>query len=130
MGSIYFFRPLKTYSRKNWRPWPDIAYFFCIWPPPQPPTHTHEDRLRGTSSLLSSEYPELGLQLQRERDFHLVRGSECMELFFHCPIRLQFIFFFFFRWRYSPLWGLACRTIILHFSLSITNSLHLLSPST
>ena len=38
--------------------------------------------------------------------------------------------FFFFRWRYSPLWALACRIISLHFSLSITNSLHLLTPST
>jgi len=38
--------------------------------------------------------------------------------------------FFFFCWRYSPLWALACRTIALHFSLSITNSLHLLTPST
>jgi len=39
-------------------------------------------------------------------------------------------YFFFFNWRYSPLWALACRTIPLHFSLSITNSLHLLTPST
>jgi len=39
------------------------------------------------------------------------------------------LFFFYFRWRYSPLWALACRTIPLHFSLSITNSLHLLTPS-
>ena len=38
--------------------------------------------------------------------------------------------FFFFRWHYSPLWALGCRTIHLHFSLSITNSLHLLTPST
>ena len=38
--------------------------------------------------------------------------------------------FFFFRWRYSPLWALACRTIPLHLSLSITNSLHLLTPNT
>ena len=38
--------------------------------------------------------------------------------------------FYFFRWRYSPLWALACRTIPLHFSLSITSSLHLLTPST
>jgi len=37
---------------------------------------------------------------------------------------------FFFRWRYSPLWALASRTIPLHFSLSITTSLHLLTPST
>ena len=37
---------------------------------------------------------------------------------------------FFFRWRYSPLWALACQTIPLHFPLSITNSLHLLTPST
>ena len=37
---------------------------------------------------------------------------------------------YFFRWHYSPLWALACRTIPLHFSLSITNSLHLLTPST
>jgi hypothetical protein len=35
---------------------------------------------------------------------------------------------FFFRWRYRPLWALACRTIPLHLSLSITNSLHLLTP--
>jgi len=37
---------------------------------------------------------------------------------------------FFFRWRYSSLWALACRTIPLHLSLSITTSLHLLTPST
>ena len=37
---------------------------------------------------------------------------------------------FFFHWRYSPLWALACRTISFHFSLSITNSLHHLTPST
>ena len=28
---------------------------------------------------------------------------------------LNINFFFFFRWRYSPLWALACRTIPLHF---------------
>ena len=39
-------------------------------------------------------------------------------------------FYVFFRWRYSPLRALACRTIPLHFSLSITNSLHLFTPST
>ena len=42
----------------------------------------------------------------------------------------KIFFFFFFRLRYSPLWALACRTIPFHFSLSITNSLHLLTPST
>jgi hypothetical protein len=31
------------------------------------------------------------------------------------------IIFFFFLWRYSPLWALACRIILLHVSLSITN---------
>jgi hypothetical protein len=31
---------------------------------------------------------------------------------------------YFFRWRYSPLWELTCRTIPLHFSLSITNTLN------
>jgi hypothetical protein len=38
----------------------------------------------------------------------------------------------FFRWRYSPLWALACRAIRvpLHLSLAITNSLHLLTSST
>jgi hypothetical protein len=45
-------------------------------------------------------------------------------------ILLGFIFFFFFRWRYSPLWALACRTIPLHLSLSVTKSLHLLTPNT
>ena len=39
-------------------------------------------------------------------------------------------FFFFFRWRYSPLWALACRKIPLHLSLSITLSLNLLTPYT
>ena len=39
-------------------------------------------------------------------------------------------FLSFFRWSYSPLWALACWTIPLHFSLPITNSLHLLTPST
>jgi hypothetical protein len=38
--------------------------------------------------------------------------------------------FFFFLWRYSPLWTLSCRTIPLHLSLSITSSLHLHTPST
>ena len=38
--------------------------------------------------------------------------------------------FFFFQWRYSPLWALVCRTITLHLSLSIARSLHLLTPST
>jgi len=37
---------------------------------------------------------------------------------------------FFFRWRYSLLWALACRTVPLHFYLSFTNSVHLLTPST
>ena len=41
-----------------------------------------------------------------------------------------FFFFFFFRWHYSPLWALACRTMPFQFSLTATNSLHLLTPST
>jgi hypothetical protein len=40
------------------------------------------------------------------------------------------IFFFFFRWRYSPLLALACWKTPLHFPLSITTSLHLLTPNT
>jgi len=39
-------------------------------------------------------------------------------------------FFFFFHWCYNPLWALACRTRPLHLSLSITNSLNLLTPNT
>jgi hypothetical protein len=39
-------------------------------------------------------------------------------------------FFFFFHWRYSPLLALACRTMSLHFVLSITNSVHLLTTNT
>ena len=38
--------------------------------------------------------------------------------------------FFLFHWHYSLLWALACRTISFHFFLSITSSLHLLTPST
>jgi len=38
--------------------------------------------------------------------------------------------YFFFYWYYSPLWALACRTIPFHFSLSITNYLHFLTPIT
>ena len=38
--------------------------------------------------------------------------------------------FFFFHWSYSPLWALAWRKILLHFCLSITNSLRLFTPST
>ena len=38
--------------------------------------------------------------------------------------------FFFYRWHYSPLWGLACRTMSFHFFLSATNYLHLLTPIT
>jgi hypothetical protein len=44
--------------------------------------------------------------------------------------KIKCLYIFYFRWRYSPLWALACRTIPLHFSLSITNSFHLLTPST
>jgi hypothetical protein len=36
----------------------------------------------------------------------------------------------FFHWRYNLLWALACRTIPLHLSLSVTNSVHLLTPNT
>ena len=43
---------------------------------------------------------------------------------------IKIIVFFFFHWHYSPLWALACRTISFNFSLSITNSLQLLTPST
>jgi len=53
--------------------------------------------------------------------------------FCHCSISVYIYLLstlFFFCWRYSPLWALACRTIPLHFSLSFTNSLHLLTPST
>ena len=38
--------------------------------------------------------------------------------------------FFFFRWRCSPLWALACRTMSLHFVLSVTSPLHLLTAIT
>ena len=38
--------------------------------------------------------------------------------------------FFFFHRHYSPLWALACRTMSFYFFLSVTNSLHLLTPST
>ena len=41
----------------------------------------------------------------------------------------MYILFFFHR-NYSPLWAVACRTMSFHFSLSATNSLHLLTPST
>jgi len=46
------------------------------------------------------------------------------------PKTSEFLDFFLFRWRYSPLWALACRTVPVHFPLYITNSLHLLTPST
>ena len=37
---------------------------------------------------------------------------------------------FYIHWRYSPLWAVACRKKALNFPLSITNSLHLLTPIT
>jgi len=40
-------------------------------------------------------------------------------------LQVSSFFFFFFHWHYSPLWALACQTVSFHFSLSITNSLHL-----
>ena len=40
------------------------------------------------------------------------------------------VVFFFFHWHYSQLWALACWRMSFHFFLSITNSLHLLTPST
>jgi len=63
------------------------------------------------------------------------KPSETCRALFQNKINLRYcapgwFYFFFFRWRYSPLWALACRTIPLHFSLSITSSLHLLTPST
>ena len=39
-------------------------------------------------------------------------------------------FFFIFHWCYSPLWTLACLTMSLHFVLSLTISLHLLTLNT
>ena len=50
----------------------------------------------------------------------------------NCCVTIKYVnrLYIFFRWRYSTLWALACRTIPLHFSLSITNSLHLLTTST
>jgi len=76
--------------------------------------------------------------IQRRR-LLLIRPTKCIALnvlVHKTPTRfgpssrsavVQIHFFFFFRWHYSPLWALACRTIPLHFSLSITNSLHLLT---
>ena len=37
---------------------------------------------------------------------------------------------FFFHWRYSPVWALACQTVFFHYFLSATNSVHILTPST
>ena len=37
---------------------------------------------------------------------------------------------FFFHWHYSLPWALACHTISFHFFPSVTNSLHLLTPTT
>ena len=39
-------------------------------------------------------------------------------------------FFFFFHWLYSPLWDLDHRAISFHFFLSVTMSLHRLTPRT
>jgi len=64
--------------------------------------------------------------------FRCFGGTYCCHLqvtelnWFKCVLK----WFFFFRWCCSPLWALVCRTIPPHFSLSITNSLHLLTPST
>ena len=57
-------------------------------------------------------------------------GSVLVNNQFDAQFFFRIFFFFFFHWHRSPLWALACRTIPLHFSLSITNSLHLLTPST
>jgi len=48
----------------------------------------------------------------------------------HFRVEANDYFIFFFHWHYSPLWALACRTISFHFSLSTTNSFHLLTPTT
>jgi len=62
-------------------------------------------------------------------NYLITKLKSIMYPWYYVPFCLH-IFFFFFRWRYSPLWVLACRTIPLNFSLFITNSLHLLTPST
>ena len=53
----------------------------------------------------------------------------------HCRfLRLQslllLLLLLLFHWLYSPQWALACRTMSFHFFLSVTNSVHLLTPST
>jgi len=51
-------------------------------------------------------------------------------IFLKLLLCVTYFFFFFFHWHYSPLWALAYRTMSFHFFLSVTNSLHLLTPST
>jgi len=67
--------------------------------------------------LLPPSYYLIAIQFKFEIQFS-TRWCLCMKEFF------------FFHWHYSPLWALACRTMSLHFFLSATNSLHLLTPST
>ena len=57
--------------------------------------------------------------------YERLRNSNC-----HTAVLSEVDFFFFFCWHYSLLWALACWTIPLHWPLSITNFLHLLTPNT
>ena len=87
-------------------------------------------------------YTELGTehhQLGTEYHQLLSKGNYINKTFFFSSSSFFFsfsfffffsFFYFFFHWYYSPLWALACRTISLNVSLSATNSLHLLTPST
>ena len=53
-----------------------------------------------------------------------------MLVFGHQLYTVKCTVFFFFHWLYSPWWALVCRTMSFHFFISVTNSLHLLTPST
>ena len=84
----------------------------------------HYDKTSAAGHIAWS-YPSSLLQ-----QLHLQWSEFCRRRSFFFFFFFFYYFFFFFHWHYSPLWALACRTISFHFFLSVTNSLHLLTPST
>ena len=66
------------------------------------------------------------IKIHKSSTHWIRRTSTCLIFWRHlwAPV------FYFFHWQHSPLWALACQTISFHFSLSITNYLYLLTPST
>ena len=95
------------------------------------PTHSSYRMWSGSAQCLTwGDLKCVSSLALRLRSFSTLDGKAKLLLLLFVVFFFFFFVFFFFHWHYNPLWTLACRKMSFHFSLSATNSLHLLTPST